>query len=234
MTYRLLFAAALLSLSGAAFAKTPDIARLLNHPDRPATDKARDSQRKPADIVTLLDLQPGMTVIDYAAGRGYYTEIFARALDRQGLLYSVKGRLSERALKNFDNLKVTADLYLEDIDARVDRIFTALNYHDLINRQGLDRRKLLANMHDKLADDGYLVVIDHNAAPGRQTADTKSKHRVESTFVLKEILAAGFELDRSLSILANPADDYSLKVHNAAIRGNTDRFVFRFKKARRG
>ncbi|QSX35775.1 class I SAM-dependent methyltransferase [Shewanella sedimentimangrovi] len=202
----------------------------LSHQQRPANDKARDDNRKPTEILALVDIRPGMSVVDYIAGQGYYSELFARILDNQGVLYSVKGKLKDRELSTFSNIKVTQDLLLGDIDGRVDRIFTALNYHDLINKPEIDRRQLLNRMHHQLADGGYLIVIDHNASPGHGINDTKTKHRVESTFVLNEILAAGFELDRSLSILANPEDNFALDVWQDSTKGKTDRFVFRFKK----
>jgi predicted methyltransferase len=44
------------------------------------------------------------------------------------------------------------------------------------------------------------------------------------------VRAAGFVLDAESSILANAADDHSKKVFDPAIRGQTDQFLFRFKK----
>jgi len=207
-----------------------DYQSVLDDTARPAADKKRDENRKPDEILKLLDVKPGMTVVDYVAGRGYYSEIFARVLNNKGTLYSLKGRLQNRDLTKFSNIEIPQDLLLEDVTQPFDRIFTALNYHDLINRSTLDRDQLLKNIHAKLKDGGYFVVIDHNAKPGVGTDDTKSKHRVENTFVLNEVQKAGFVLDRSLSVLANPEDQYDLKVHEDSVKGKTDRFVYRFKK----
>ena len=41
---------------------------------------------------------------------------------------------------------------------------------------------------------------------------------------------AGFVLDGQSDILRNPADDHNVNVFDAAIRGKTDRVIFRFKK----
>ena len=43
---------------------------------------------------------------------------------------------------------------------------------------------------------------------------------------------AGFRLVGESKLLRNPADDHSLLVFNPAIRGKTDRFVMKFRKAR--
>ena len=220
----------IIGLSAGLQAHEFDYQSVLNDKARPTADKERDINRKPDEILKLLNIKPGMTVVDYVAGRGYYSEIFARVLNNKGLLYSLKGRLQDRDLSKFSNIEVPQDLLLEDVTLPFDRIFTALNYHDLINRSSLDRTQLLKNIHSKLKDGGYFVVIDHNAKPGVGTDDTKSKHRVENTFVLNEVQKAGFVLDRSLSVLANPSDTFELKVHEGSIKGKTDRFVYRFKK----
>ena len=214
-------------------AKNNVIHKALHHENRPQQDKARDVARKPADIVKLLDIKPGMKVVDYIAGGGYYSEIFARVLNNKGTLYSVKGRLTKRDLKAYNNVTVLSELDLSDLKEPVDRIFTALNYHDMINKKELDRARTLKTIHSKLKDDGYFMVIDHNAAPGAGASDTKKKHRVESTFVLNEIQKAGFILDRSSSILANPNDNFDLDVWQESTKGKTDRFVYRFKKSQK-
>lgn len=217
-------------LTHAKMAQANNINHVLNATDRSQQDKARDEARKPADILALVDVKPKMDVIDFIAGRGYYTELFARLLNNSGKLYSVKGKLEKRDLSKFSNISILATLDLSAIDTPVDRIFTALNYHDIINKKSIDRQKLLKNIHSKLKDDGYFIVIDHNAAAGTGITQTKKLHRVENTFVLNEIINAGFILDRSLSTLANPNDHFYIDVWQENTKGKTDRFVYRFKK----
>lgn len=223
----------ILSASVLAYEKgthTNDINHALNAQERPQQDRERDSARKPADILALVDIKANMTVVDFIAGRGYYTELFARILNNSGKLYSVKGKLDKRDLSEFNNVSVLQELDLSDLNGPVDRIFTALNYHDLINKKDFSRQKLLKKIHSKLNDDGYLIVIDHNAGSGVGISQTKKLHRVENTFVLNEILNAGFVLDRSLSVLANPNDHFATDVWHESTKGKTDRFVYRFKK----
>jgi len=233
LTSLLILSASVLAYEKGAYEKiahTNDINHVLNAQERPQQDKARDAARKPADILALVDIKSNMTVVDFIAGRGYYTELFARILNNSGKLYSVKGKLEKRNLSEFNNISVLKELDLSDLNGPVDRIFTALNYHDLINKQGFDRQKLLKTIHSKLNDSGYLIVIDHNAGSGVGISQTKKLHRVENTFVLNEILNAGFVLERSLNVLANPNDHFATDVWHESTKGKTDRFVYRFKK----
>jgi len=220
----------LLILTAPVLTHASDINQVLKAPERPQQDKSRDAARKPAEILALVDIKPNMTVVDFIAGRGYYTDLFARILNNSGKLYSVKGKLEKRDLSQFNNISVLKSLDLSEVKAPVDRIFTALNYHDIINNSGIDRQKLLNTIYNKLSNNGYFIVIDHNTAPGVGSSQTKKLHRVENTFVLNEIMNAGFILDRSLSVLANPNDHFQLDVWQDNTKGKTDRFVYRFKK----
>jgi len=225
-----LLLSSLLILSAPLMAQANDINQILNAKERPQQDKLRDTARRPADILALVDIKPKMTVVDFIAGGGYYTDLFARMLNNSGKIYSVKGKLEKRNLTKFNNISVLKQLDLSDLNEPVDRIFTALNYHDLINKEGFDRQKLLKTIHNKLKDNGYFIVIDHNAGSGVGSSHTKKLHRVENTFVLNEVIKAGFVLDRSLSVLANPDDHFDTDIWHESTKGKTDRFVYRFKK----
>ncbi|QTH72286.1 hypothetical protein [Pseudoalteromonas xiamenensis] len=191
------FIATLLVSSLTASANPLSITNAVQNPNRTAQDIARDAGRKPAEILAIVDVKVDMKVVDYLAGGGYYTELFARLLNNSGTVFSVKGKLESRNLSEFKNIKPLTSLELDDLEGPVDRIFTALNYHDLVNKANLNRQTLLKSMHQKLSDDGYLIIIDHNAGPGMGISQTKKLHRVENSFVLNEVLKAGFELDMS-------------------------------------
>jgi predicted methyltransferase len=53
-------------------------------------------------------------------------------------------------------------------------------------------------------------------------------HRIDPVAVREEVEAAGFVLDEESTILANENDPHSLKVFEPSIKGNTDRFAYRF------
>ena len=52
--------------------------------DRPAADHERDVRAQPAKVLTLLGARPGLHVIDYLAGDGYYSELLARVVGAKG------------------------------------------------------------------------------------------------------------------------------------------------------
>ena len=76
-----------------------------------------------------------------------------------------------------------------------------------------------------------MAVIDHIAAPGRETrAEVEANHRIHPETVRADFERAGFVFDGSSEMLRNPEDDHSKNVFDPAIRGRTDRFVYRFRR----
>ncbi|WP_216851035.1 hypothetical protein [Acidisphaera sp. L21] len=71
---------------------------------------------------------------------------------------------------------------------------------------------------------------DHAAAAGASTSDTPSLHRIDPVSVREEVETAGFVLDSQSTILANKDDLHSFKVFDPTIKGQTDRFAYRFVK----
>jgi predicted methyltransferase len=88
------FAAAILGvalLAGCAVQQTLSserIAAIVASPDRSAADRALDARRKPAELLTFIGVQPGMTALDVSAGRGYTTELIARAVGPTGKVFA--------------------------------------------------------------------------------------------------------------------------------------------------
>ena len=67
-------------------------------------------------------------------------------------------------------------------------------------------------------------------AAGAGTGDAQSLHRIDPASVRKEVEVAGFVLDAESTILANKDDPHSVKVFDPSIKGETDRFAYRFVK----
>ena len=64
------------------------IAAIVASPDRSSADRALDARRKPAELLTFIGIQPGMTALDVSAGRGYTAELIARAVGPTGKVYA--------------------------------------------------------------------------------------------------------------------------------------------------
>ena len=57
-------------------------------------------------------------------------------------------------------------------------------------------------------------------------------HRIDPATVRADFERAGFVFDGEIELLRNPADDHTKNVFDPAIRGRTDRFVYRFRRPR--
>jgi predicted methyltransferase len=234
-----------MALAGAALAQTvvheakPTAAATAAVADaaRPAGDKARDENRKPAEVVTIAGLKPGQTIIELGSGGGYYTRILAKTVGDKGKLYAIVGAQPPGAAERmkpladaYPNIQIVTDdmTKMANVPTKADMVWTTENYHDFHNR--LDMAAFNKAMFDALKPGGIFLVEDHAAAPGAGATVTGTLHRIEPVTVQQEVTAAGFKLVRTSDILANPADNHTGQNAEASIRGHTDRFIMVFQK----
>lgn len=64
------------------------ITQIVKSADRTAADKANDIRRKPEQVLTFIGIRPGIVAVDLSAGRGYTTELLARAIGPAGKVYA--------------------------------------------------------------------------------------------------------------------------------------------------
>ncbi|MFT5131106.1 MAG: putative methyltransferase [Rhodothermales bacterium] len=224
--------------------KSDALQAALNHELRPAADKARDGDRKPAEVLSFFGITPGMHVADLMAGGGFYSEIVARFVGPEGKVYAQNNRialkrfadkaLGERLAKGELTNVVRLDRELEDPglpESGLDAVLLVLFFHDTYWME-VDRKAMLAQIYKSLKPGAVFGVIDHAAADGSGSEHAKSLHRVEESLLRTEITAAGFTYDGPSEILRNPQDDRGTNVFLAQIRGKTDRFVHRYRKPR--
>ncbi len=221
----------------------PDILRqAVESEARPEEDRARDTDRRPYEVLTFFEIRPGMKVAELMSGRGYYAEILSRAVGPEGVVYAhnspyvverfageaLDARLGRPGLENV----VRLEQELEDpglARGELDAVLMILFYHDTYWME-TDRARMNQAIFDALAPGGLFGVIDHHAEPGSGARDVKSLHRVEAEMVKAEILAAGFALEGESDLLRHPDDDRTKSVFDDDLRGKTDRFVYRFRK----
>ena len=83
----------------------------------------------------------------------------------------------------------------------------------------------------KRANEYSFGVVDHRAKPGSDPGGSAmATHRIDPAIVIRDFLAAGFELEAQSDVLRNPEDDLERGVFDPTIRGHTDRFVLRFRR----
>ena len=213
----------------------------LGHPDRPGADRVRDIHRKPAQVLALMGVEPGMRVADLMSGDGWYTEVLARLVGPQGRVYAQNNRISAEAygkalVQRLERAGlaqvVVLDRELEELGlpaARLDAVFLVQFYHDTYAME-VDRAKMNRGILDSLKPGGVFCVIDHRAQRRSGARDAQSLHRIDPETVKEEVLAAGFVLEVESDLLENPGDDHSASVFEASIRGRTDRFLLKFRR----
>ena len=220
---------------------TAAISAAVANPARPAADKERDADRKPAETVAFAGLKSGDKVVDLLPGGGYFTRIFSKVVGPDGHVYAlwpqgvpeartaaVKAIAADPAYANVTELEqpLTALKFPEPVDV----IWTSQNYHDLHNIPGLDLGAVNKSIFDALKPGGIYVVLDHVAEPGSGFRDTSTLHRIDPEAVKTEVEAAGFKLLAQSDLLHNPADPHTAKVFDPSIRGKTDQFILKFRK----
>lgn len=250
-----LFATAAMLVAGPVIAakERPNLVGAVAAPSRPAEDVALDAGRKPAEVLAFMGLKTGDKVADIMAGNGYYTDIIAHAVGPKGHVTAydpkqfsdgdAKAAAAWAALLG-RRANVTRTLYpFEAFDApgnTYDFVMLHLDYHDLYWESAkfkvprTDPAAFVATLYKAVKPGGTVAVIDHVALPGDTRATVEKMHRIDPETVKADFVKAGFVLDGESDLLRNPADDHSKMVFDPAIRGQTDRFVFRFKKPRKG
>ncbi len=209
----------------------------LSDDSRPAEDKARDGDRKPADLMAFAGVRSGSKIIELAPGGGYFTRLFSLSVGGKGHVYAFASRPSaavEAWATTHPNVTMTvgqAGAVMAPVP--VDIVWTSLNYHDFKNSvaDGTDAAaKFNRAAFAALKPGGVYLVVDHEGAAGSGVSQTSTLHRIESAAVIREVEAAGFKLAGQSDILRHPADDHTQKVFEGAVRGKTDQFVLRFIK----
>jgi predicted methyltransferase len=214
--------------------------------DRSPEDRALDAGRHPAELLSFIDVRPGMQVAELAAGGGYTTELLARAVGPDGRVWAQNNRfildrfaakpLGERlrkpALRNVVRVEREFDDPLPPDVRNLDAVVIVLFYHDLY-WLGADRDAMNRRIFDALRPGGVYAVVDHSARSGTGAADVKTLHRVEESLVRAEVERAGFRLVAASEFLKNPADprDWNASPTGAGERrGTSDRFALLFVK----
>lgn len=221
-----------------------NIAAGVANPARPEAQRARDANRKPAEILAFAGVKPGDRVGDVMMGGGYFTRIFSGAVGPEGKVYAFQStefiafsadyaKGQDETAKFAPNIvPVRASLGAMAFPEPLDVIFTAQNYHDLHLGSATPEQIAGINklMFAALKPGGVLVLIDHAAADGSGDRDSNKLHRIDIALVKAELAAAGFVLEAESDVLRNPADARTISVFDPAINGKTDQFVLKFRK----
>ncbi len=220
---------------------SPAILAAVTDPERPEVDTKRDAMRHPAEVVAFGMVRPGSKVAEFAPGGGYYTRILAKTVGPKGHVYSIYvAAQGDRASKGAAAVATTnPNVSLVPLSGtsfslpeKADVAWITDNYHDFLNPGygPLDMIAFDKAIFDALKPGGVLLIEDYQTAPGAGATQTATLHRMEESLVKAQVTSAGFVLDGESPILANPADDHTLKLFDPSIRGHADQYVIRFRK----
>lgn len=191
---------------------------------RPASPE-RDKDRHPVETFDFYGIKPNMTVIEFAPGEGWFTEILAPVLAKKGKLYATnldpKGPPGDRMTFYGERFQLFLDRAPEvygkvetivikpaapslGVEGKADMVLMMRAMHGVVNAGSLD--KWLAEMHKALKPGGILAIEQHRAKPGAIPEESAKKGYLPEKWVIEKVEAAGFKLAGKSELNANPKD----------------------------
>ncbi len=226
--------------AGARADATPDYKALLAAPDRSDADRKADRRRDPLPFLQFAGPLPGMKVLDMGAGGGYSTELMARAVAPNGIVYGqnppdisdklktiFEARLKTPAMKDAVADYRPFDDPIPPGVQNLDMITFLFFYHDTTYMK-VDRAAMDRAMFAGLKPGGTLVIADHSALPGQGTSVGHTLHRIEEATLRNEVEAAGFKVVAEGNFWRNAADTHDFPSYKPNMP--VDNFVLKFQK----
>lgn len=205
----------------------PALEEILAGTHRSDSNRSRDRYRHPAKTLQFFGVMPDQRVLEITPGGGWYSEVLAPWLRERGQFLaaiwddslpgqpgyyaSLNKQLREKfaaAPQLYDRAQLIAfDAKAPDFSAAapLDAVLTFRNVHNW-TMAGNDAAWFEA-FYAALKPGGVLGVVDHRAAPGTDIAAAMKSGYLTEAHVIALAVDAGFVLEASSEINANPADD---------------------------
>ncbi|MFN3326692.1 MAG: methyltransferase domain-containing protein [Bryobacteraceae bacterium] len=169
-----------------------NVARNLSNPER-------DARQKPADLVRIMDLKPGMTVADLGTGVGYMLPWLSQAVGpagkvlaqdiHQDFLDAAGETARSKGLANVSYVLGTErDSKLPERCCDAVLVLDAYHHFDY-------PEPMLASIRKGLKPDGRMVIVDFYKRPNAMPGGRALEHiRLDMDDAIREIEANGFRL----------------------------------------
>jgi len=225
MKLRNLLAVLACSAVFAGTAQAADLDTVLKGDQREQANAARDAYRHPAQTLEFMGIRPDMTVVEIWPGGGWYTEIRAPYLRDSGTFYAAhfpadtQSNYYRKSRKGFE-AKLAGDkgeygkVKLTEFDpadgseiapaGSADAVLTFRNVHNWLSSG--NEESAFKSFYTALKPGGVLGVVEHRAKPGTSHEDMVKSGYVTQDYVIALAEKAGFKLEKSSEINANPKD----------------------------
>ncbi|MFD1218084.1 class I SAM-dependent methyltransferase [Microbulbifer celer] len=186
---------------------------------------ARDEYRHPVETLEFFQVKPDMTVVEVWPGGGWYSEILAPMLKDEGTFYAAhfpketdvgyfkkyRGVYEEKLASDkatYGAVKLTEFAPGGDSEiapeGSADAVLTFRNVHNWMG--GDNEEAAFKTFYKALKPGGILGVVEHRAKPGTSRDQMKKSGYMPQDYVIELAEKAGFELEASSEINANPKD----------------------------
>jgi predicted methyltransferase len=205
----------------------------------------RDWDRSPLETLTFFGLRDDMRVLELLPGGGWYTKILASVLRQNGDLYVAIS--TDNVSQNLVSLPEFRHVNVVDIGVGVERtgpfntnfipafdfglddIDMALTFRNMHNFTPEGRANINAAVFRALRSGGLYGVVDHSRRH-MEPMTNENRRRADVVQIIKEVLAAGFEMVDYSDVHYRPDDELRYEVGRKTVTGNTDRFTLLFRK----
>ena len=197
------------------------LSQSVNSDHRDEKNILRDRYRNPLETLDFFRVEPDMTIVELSPGRGWYTEILAKYMFKNGKYIVVPynpnlGGYAERLWDNYSSLLQSNEIYSKiEIsylfdklaeDESVDAVLTFRNVHNWINDGAKNAKIIFEQTYNVLRSGGFFGVVEHRAKIDTSVEDMYKSGYVTEQFIINLAKDSGFVLIDKSEINANSKD----------------------------